>query len=145
MAVSSRRGEQGKVQRTTAAPDPDEQAALDKAAEALRTSNGDARQAAERCITAWIMERSLRAAKARSSSEVAVRSLGEGHAMGVAEAALPAILAALPDSFPWEGSLMTLSKQDAATMFAAAYRAIGEQFVRMNEKPEFPFDDEIPF
>lgn len=118
-------------------PDPEEEAALLRAAAALRDlapSIGDPRAVATAVISAWIIER-VRLSVGRISGKHAF-SLGDAHLRGSLEAALPAIGDAL-GHLPPDQPLFGLSKEQVVDVLAAGFQAGRNGGALLN--------DEIPF
>lgn len=118
-------------------PDPEEQAAVARAASTLReiapgVANPEA--VATAVISAWIIER-VRLSCGRITGDI-VFDLSDSHLRGSLEASLPKLgeaLAHLPSDKP----LFALSKDEVVDVFAAGCLAGRERGALLND--EFPF------
>lgn len=128
--------------RLAAAPDPDEEAALTAAAEALAGCT-NSRQAAYACISTWITTRAKLATNARLTETVAT-DLGDARLRGIIEAALPQIGGAL-SSLPTDIPLFELSKSQVVDAFTVAVQIVCEASVALKEAGDFPLNDACPF
>jgi hypothetical protein len=124
----------------TTAPDPQEERALARAADAVaRFGTGKPDTIAAVAISAWIIERTKLSASHRVSAEL-LFDLKDARMRGLAEAALPAIANTL-GHIPSDAPLFALTKDVAMAML----EGIREAAVAANEALGFPFDDDIPF
>lgn len=138
------RRDKDKVEATYS-PDPEEEAALDRAADAVARFNprlADPRSVAAVAISGWIIARTATAAARRS--QFLVFDLGDARLRGFIEAALPSIGAAVAH-LPGDVAFFELDKADIVDLFAAGIRGAQEAAVLCNESLGFPFDDDIPF
>lgn len=118
-------------------PDPEEEAALDRASATLRglaPSVGDPRAVASAVISAWIIER-VRLSIGRVSGKHAF-TLDDAHLRGSLEAALPEIGEAL-SHLPAETPMFGLSKDQIVDVLVAGCQAGKRTGALLN--------DEIPF
>jgi hypothetical protein len=131
--------------RPAYSPDIDEQEALSAAAATLRglVSCQNPEAVASAVISRWIIERMKRATGARLADTV-VFDLNDAKLVGMIEAALPKIGAALAD-LPGDVPLWSLTKDQAVSVFVAGCIAHREAAVAAGEAPDFPFSDPIPF
>lgn len=118
-------------------PDPEEEAALVRAAATLRDiapGLADPRAVASAVISSWIVER-VRLSVGRITGQHAF-TLGDAHLRGSLEAALPDIGAAL-GHLPPNQPLFGLTKEQVVDVFAVACQAGRHSGALLN--------DEIPF
>lgn len=118
-------------------PDPEEQAAVARAASTLReiapgVANPEA--VATAVISAWIIER-VRLSCGRITGDI-VFDLSDSHLRGSLEASLPKLAEALAH-LPSDKPLFALSKDEVVDVFAAGCLAGRERGALLN--------DEIPF
>lgn len=118
-------------------PDPEEQAAVARAASTLReiapgVANPEA--VATAVISAWIIER-VRLSCGRITGDI-VFNLSDSHLRGSLEASLPKLGEALAH-LPADKPLFSLSKEEVVDVFAAGCLAGRERGALLN--------DEIPF
>jgi len=126
-------------------PDPEEEAALDRAAQAVARFSPNLsapRSLAAVAISEWIIARTSTAAARRSQH--LVFGLGDAQVRGFVEAALPAIGAAL-SHLPADVPFFELDKDQVIDLFMAGIEGAREAAVLTNESLGFPFDDEVPF
>lgn len=138
-----RRAEKGK--RPVASPDPQEEAALQRAAEALlefRPGLSDPKILAYVAISAWIVSRTAQSARIRFG-ELAF-DLNDARLRGFIEGALPRIGEALAH-IPADAPLFELTRDQVVDVFLAGIAATQEAAVAANESLGFPFCDEVPF
>ena len=140
-----------KVRAPTREPDPDEEAALDRAVVAYRglRASDDPCAVVSAVISEWIVERARRTVSYRLPADL-MFDLGDVGMRGAIEAALPKIgaeLQHLPDDVP----LFALTRSDIVDVFVAGLAWIGEAEVALAVSEVTPsrerakLDDEIPF
>ena len=144
----ARPSQQKRVERPLAAPDPDEAAAVKRAAEALVSvcapaANMNPEAIVFTVVSAWIIERT-RLAAGRRLTETVAYDLGDARCRGVIEAALPSLGEALVD-LPGDVAFFDLPKELVVNVILAGLYAAHDAAVSLNEANSFPFDDAIPF
>lgn len=131
----------------TTPPDYQEQAALDRAAQAVERFPGanSARAIAGVAISEWIIARTSMAASVRLNADL-LFDLGDARLRGFVEAALPHIAMALTaQGFDFNMPFGALEKSQVVDFITAGIVGAQEAAVAANESLGFPFDDEIPF
>lgn len=119
-------------------PDPEEQAAVARAASTLRELAPNLphpEAVATAVISAWIIER-VRLAIGRVCGEH-VFDMGDSHLRGTIEASLPKLGEALAHLPPGK-ALFDLSKDEVVDVFAAGFLAGKERGALLNDEIPFP-------
>lgn len=138
------RGKEKKGGGGVSAPDPHEERALARAADAVaRFGGGKPEAVAAVAISTWIIERTRLTASHRVNAEL-LFDLKDARMRGLAEAALPAIANTL-GHIPSDKALFELSREQVLDVGMAFLEGIREAAVSANESLGFPFDDHIPF
>lgn len=135
---AAQKGGKKVLERTSAAPDPQEEQALHEAAAALHALLPGVQQTdrvASAVITAWIMSRCRQAAGQRLTENI-VFDHNNAKLKGVVAAALPQIGAAL-SGLPADTPLFALSKEDVIRVFLTGHIAIREALIAADEAPDF--------
>lgn len=125
-------------------PDPEEEAALDRAAKAVARFSPNLSAPASIAavaISEWIIARTATAAARRSQH--LMFNLKDARTRGFVEAALPAIGAAV-SHLPADVPFFELDKEQVIDLFTAGIEGAREAAVLANESLNFPFDDEVP-
>lgn len=136
-----------KVGATRPPPDYQEEAALDRAAQAVERFPGttSARAIASIAISEWIIARTSMAASVRLNADL-LFDLGDARLRGFVEAALPHIAMALTaQGFDFNMPFGALEKSQVVDFITAGIVGAQEAAMAANESLGFPFDDEIPF
>lgn len=127
-----------------AAPDPQEERALARAADAVaRFGGGKPDAIAAVAISSWIIERTRLSAAHRVNAELRF-NLTDARMRGFIEAALPAVAGTLAH-IPADKPLFELTRDQVVDVAIAFIEGAREAFVAANEAMGLPFDDEIPF
>lgn len=149
MVAAGRKGagrERVELTRSALGPDPEEEAALNRAAAALERfgPGGDARSRAAVVISEWIIARTSTAARRRGGEHL-LFDLADARIRGFVEAALPSIGAAVAERIDAETPFFELDKEQVIDLFVAGIEGAREAAVLANEDLGFPFSDDIPF